>query len=45
MKDKISLAGDLGNEKIRSKMGSKMKDGMIMPYKAMLEKEFPTSKK
>jgi multimeric flavodoxin WrbA len=32
----------LGNEKLRSKMGSQMKEGMIGPYKKMLENEFPS---
>ena len=39
---KMYLVGMLlGNEKIRSKMGSKMKDGMIGPYEKMLKEAFP----
>jgi hypothetical protein len=37
---KMYLVGALlGNEKVRSKMGSKMKDGMIMPYRKMLSEQ------
>lgn len=40
---KMYLVGMLlGNEKLRSKMGSQMKEGMIGPYKKMLENEFPS---
>ena len=39
---KMYLVGMLlGNEKLRSKMGSQMKEGMIGPYKKMLKEAFP----
>ena len=42
---KMYLVGMLlGNEKIRSKMGSKMKEGMIGPYEKMLKEAFPEKK-
>lgn len=32
------VGGLMGNEKLKTKMGSKMNEGMIMPYKKVLEK-------